>query len=154
MFQKYLLPGTRILVTGGGTGLGKSMSHRFLELGAEVVICGRRRGVLAETAKELMQQTGGKVSPYPVDIRVAQAVDGMVDDIWRGGRLDALINNAAGNFISRTEDLSPRGFDAIANIVFHGTFYMTWACGKRWLAGNHPGNVISIITTWGIVSSR
>jgi len=148
MFQKDLLQGKRILVTGGGTGLGKSMSHRFLELGAEVAICGRRKAVLEETAAELMQQTGGKVTTHPVDIRVAQAVDDMVEEIWRGGPLDALVNNAAGNFISRTEDLSPRGFDAITNIVLHGTFYVTQACGKRWLDGGHKGNVISIITTW------
>ncbi|HYM31208.1 MAG TPA: SDR family oxidoreductase, partial [Candidatus Cybelea sp.] len=148
MFQKDLLKGKRILVSGGGTGLGKSMTQRFLELGAEVAICGRRKGVLDETAQELMKQTGGKVTTHAVDIRVAEAVEEMVSEIWQGGPLDALVNNAAGNFISRTEDLSPRAFDAIANIVLHGTFYMTNACGKRWIAGQHKGSVLSVLTTW------
>jgi len=148
MFRSDLLKGKRILVTGGGTGLGKSMSQRFLELGAEVAIAGRRKAVLDETAKALMQQTGGKVTTHAVDIRVPDAVEEMIAEIWAGGPLDALVNNAAGNFISRTEDLSPRAFDAIANIVLHGTFYTTNAVGKRWLAEGRGGSVLSILTTW------
>ena len=148
MFQKDLFKGKRILVTGGGTGLGKSMSQRFLELGAEVAIAGRRKSVLDETAAELVKLTGGRVTTHAVDIRVAEAVEDMVGEIWQGGPLDALVNNAAGNFISRTEDLSPRAFDAIANIVLHGTFYTTNAVGKRWIAGGHKGSVLSILTTW------
>lgn len=148
MFTDQLLAGRRILVTGGGTGLGKAMAARFLQLGAEVHICGRRKGVCDETATELMDQYGGKVMTYGVDIRDAAAVDHMVETIFESGPLTDLINNAAGNFISRSEDLSPRGFDAVANIVMHGTFYVTHAVGKRWIAGGNRGNVVSITTTW------
>lgn len=148
MFADKLLAGKRILVTGGGTGLGKAMSTKFLQLGAEVHICGRRKQVCDDTATELMKAHGGKVVSYGVDIRDAAAVDHMVDTIFASGPLTDLINNAAGNFISRTQDLSPRGFDAIANIVMHGTFYVTQAVGKRWIAGGHRGNVVSIVTTW------
>ena len=148
MFKEDLLKGKRILVTGGGTGLGKTMTRGFLEVGAEVIICGRRKSVLEETALELHEETGGKISIFQVDIRNPDAIEEMIDEIWQSGPLDSLVNNAAGNFISRTEDLSSRAFDAIANIVFHGTFYMTNACGKRWIAEGRSGNVLSIITTW------
>jgi NAD(P)-dependent dehydrogenase (short-subunit alcohol dehydrogenase family) len=149
MFADGLLRGRRILVTGGGTGLGKAMSSRFLKLGAEVHICGRRKLVCDETATELMKAHGGKVVAHGLDIRDAAAVDHMIGEIFAtAGPLTDLINNAAGNFISRTQDLSPRGFDAVANIVMHGTFYVTHAVGKRWIAGNHRGNVVSIVTTW------
>ena len=134
MFNEQLLAGRRILVTGGGTGLGKSMAARFLELGAEVHICGRRKSVCDETATELMDLYGGRVTSHGVDIRNALAVDEMIETIFTDGPLTDLINNAAGNFISRTEDLSPRGFDAVANIVMHGTFYVTHAVGRRWIA--------------------
>jgi NAD(P)-dependent dehydrogenase (short-subunit alcohol dehydrogenase family) len=124
------------------------MAEKFLALGAELVICGRRKSVCDETAAELMAKYGGKVTSYGVDIRNAGAVGAMVEDIFAAGPLTDLINNAAGNFISRTEDLSPRGFDAIANIVMHGTFYVTHAVGRRWIAGGHRGNVVSIVVTW------
>jgi NAD(P)-dependent dehydrogenase (short-subunit alcohol dehydrogenase family) len=148
MFKDGLLRGRRILVTGGGTGLGKGMAEKFLALGAEVFICGRRKSVCEATAAELMAKHGGKVTSYGIDIRDAAAVDAMVADIFASGPLTDLINNAAGNFISRTQDLSPRGFDAIANIVMHGTFYVTHAIGKRWITGSHRGNVVSIVVTW------
>jgi NAD(P)-dependent dehydrogenase (short-subunit alcohol dehydrogenase family) len=148
MFAEGLLKGRRILVTGGGTGLGKAMSTKFLKLGAEVHICGRRKMVCDETAAELMKAHGGKVVSHGLDIRDAAAVDHVVGEIFASGPLTDLINNAAGNFISRTEDLSPRGFDAVANIVMHGSFYVTQAVGKRWIAGKHRGNVVSIVTTW------
>src|SRR6202166_4990167 len=148
MFKDGLLRGRRILVTGGGTGLGKGMAEKFLTLGAELFICGRRKSVCEGTAAELMGKHGGKVAAYGVDIRDAAAVDAMVADIFASGPLTELINNAAGNFISRTEDLSSRGFDAIANIVMHGTFYVTHAVGRRWIAGGHRGNVVSIVVTW------
>jgi NAD(P)-dependent dehydrogenase (short-subunit alcohol dehydrogenase family) len=149
MFADGLLKGRRILVTGGGTGLGKAMASRFLKLGAELHICGRRKAVCDETAAELMKAHGGKVVSHGLDIRDAAATDHMIDEIFaKSGPLTDLVNNAAGNFISRTEDLSPRGFDAIANIVMHGTFYVTQAVGKRWIAGKHRGNVVSIVTTW------
>ena len=134
MFQNNLLKGKKILITGGGTGLGKEMATAYAKLGAETVIIGRRESVLQETAKEIEGETGAKCTPIACDIRVAQAIQDTVDEVWASGPLTGLVNNAAGNFISRTKDLSPRGFDAIANIVFHGTFYMTLAAGKRWIA--------------------
>jgi len=148
LFKDGLLRGRRILVTGGGTGLGKGMAEKFLALGAEIFICGRRKSVCDAAAAELTGKYGGKVTAYGVDIRDAAAVDGMVAEIFRSGPLTDLVNNAAGNFIARTEDLSPRGFDAIANIVMHGTFYVTHAVGRRWIAGGHRGNVVSIVVTW------
>ncbi|SDI18062.1 MULTISPECIES: SDR family oxidoreductase [Bradyrhizobium] len=148
MFEANLLEGKRILVTGGGTGLGKSMARRVLELGAEVAIAGRRKAVLDEAAEELIKDTGGKVKAYELDIRVPDQIEAVVEQLWRDGPLDGLVNNAAGNFISRTEDLSPRGFDAVANIVLHGTFYVTNAIGKRWIASGHEGTVLSILATW------
>ncbi len=149
MFKDGLLNGKRILVTGGGTGLGEVMAEAYARLGATVYICGRRAEVLNETAKRIAGETGAKVAGIPCDIRVAEAVDDMVAQIWTdGGALTGLVNNAAGNFISRTEDLSPRGFNAIADIVFRGSFYVTLACGKRWIDGGNKASVISILTTW------
>lgn len=150
MFRDDLLKGKRILVTGGGSGLGKEMARHYIQLGADVFIAGRRGNVLQEAADELMAEApnGGRVIPMACDIRVATAVDEMVEEIFQSGPLTGLVNNAAGNFISRTKDLSHRGFDAIANIVFHGTFYVTHSVGRRWIAGGHPGSVISILTTW------
>ncbi|MGO4715458.1 SDR family oxidoreductase [Bradyrhizobium sp. 2TAF24] len=148
MFTPRLLAGRNILVTGGGTGLGKAMASRFLALGADVHICGRRKGVCDDTAAELMKAHGGKVTSHGLDIRDAAAVDAMIESIFADKPLTDLINNAAGNFISRSQDLTPRGFDAVANIVMHGTFYVTHAVGRRWIAGQHRGNVVSIVTTW------
>ena len=149
MFKDGLLKDKRILITGGGTGLGKEIAARYLQLGAELWLAGRRGGVLEDTARELMNAFGGQVKTQSVDIRDAAAVDAMVQRIWdEGGPLTGLVNNAAGNFISPTKDLTPNGFNAIANIVFHGTFYVTHAVGKRWIAGKHKGSVISIIVTW------
>jgi NAD(P)-dependent dehydrogenase (short-subunit alcohol dehydrogenase family) len=149
VFRKDLLQGKRILVTGGGTGLGREVAARYLELGAELWICGRRGALLDAAAKDLMGRHGGSVRTHAVDIRDAQAVDAMVQRIWdEAGPLSGLVNNAAGNFISPTKDLTPNGFNAIANIVFHGTFYVTHAVGKRWIAGGHKGSVISILVTW------
>jgi len=149
VFQKELLKGKRILVTGGGTGLGREMAAKYLELGAEVFICGRRQAPLEAAAGELTAKHGGSMKIRTIDIRDAAAVDAMVQSIWDdGGPLTGLVNNAAGNFISRTEDLSSRGFDAIANTVLHGTFYVTHAVGKRWIAGKNRGSVVSIVVTW------
>src|SRR5271166_4726620 len=148
MFQAGLFNGKKILVTGGGTGLGRAMAERLLGLGAEIAICGRRKSVCAAAAEEMTQTRGGVVKSYGVDIRDAAAVEAMVEEIFREGPLTSLVNNAAGNFIARTEDLSPRGFDAIANIVMHGTFYVTQAVGKRWIAAGQPGTIVSIVVTW------
>jgi NAD(P)-dependent dehydrogenase (short-subunit alcohol dehydrogenase family) len=149
MFKKDLLKGKRILVTGGGTGLGEVMAEAYAQLGATVYICGRRLQVLEETAKRISDATGSRVKGMALDIRVPEAVEDVVAEIWAdGGPLTGLVNNAAGNFISRTKDLSPRGFNAIADIVFRGSFYVTLACGKRWIEGGNKGSVISILTTW------
>ena len=148
MFKKDLLKGKRILVTGGGTGLGEVMTEAYAQLGATVYICGRRLQVLEETAKRISDSTGSKVIAKALDIRVPEAVEDVVSDVWSDGPLTGLVNNAAGNFISRTKDLSPRGFNAIADIVFRGSFYVTLACGKRWIEGGNKGSVISILTTW------
>ena len=158
MFQPTLMSGQRILVTGGGTGLGQAMAERFLSLGADVAICGRRKAVCDATADAWRAQVPERrIDTFGVDIRNAQAVDEMVEALFASGGLTGLINNAAGNFIAPTESLSPRAFDAIANIVFHGSFYVTQAVGKRWVAEAKAGgwkqgqpyrSVMSIITTW------
>jgi NAD(P)-dependent dehydrogenase (short-subunit alcohol dehydrogenase family) len=142
-----LLTGKRILVTGGGTGLGASMGRRFLELGAELVICGRRVEVLNETAARFQNETGGKVTAISCDVRDAAAVEAMMDRIWETGPLDALVNNAAGNFIAETHKLSPRAIDAVLNTVLHGAAYCTVAAGRRWIdAGRRNCCVLSILT--------
>jgi NAD(P)-dependent dehydrogenase (short-subunit alcohol dehydrogenase family) len=149
MFREGLLKGKRILITGGGTGLGKEIATRYAELGAELWLAGRRGGVIEDTAQQLSQTHGVSVRTHAVDIRDAAAVDAMVQRIWdESGPLSGLVNNAAGNFISPTKDLTPNGFNAIANTVFHGTFYVTHAVGKRWIAGGQKGSVLSILVTW------
>ena len=148
MFKKDLLQNKRILITGGGTGLGKEMASHFAEHGADLYICGRRENVLKETADEITKKYGVKVNYQTLDIRASKDVDDYVQSIFDDGPLDGLVNNAAGNFISPTKDLSHKGFDAIANIVFHGTFYMTHSVGKRWIELGHKGSIVNILTTW------
>lgn len=154
MYKVDLLAGKKVLVTGGGTGLGRSMAEHFRRLGAAVVICGRRQEVLAQTCEEINAQGNGpEIIWKGCDIRDAQAVDAMVEAIWDDGPLDVLVNNAAGNFISRSHELSPRAVDAVLGIVLHGTAYVTLACGKRWLAQEHAGNVLSIVTSYAWTGS-
>ena len=148
MFKKDLLKNKRILVTGGGTGLGKEMASHYAEHGAELYICGRRLNVLEETANELKEKFNARVHFETLDIRASKDVDDYIERIFEDGPLDGLVNNAAGNFISPTKDLSHKGFDAIANIVFHGTFYITHSVGRRWIELGHKGSIISILTTW------
>jgi NAD(P)-dependent dehydrogenase (short-subunit alcohol dehydrogenase family) len=147
MFRTDLLKTKRILVTGGGTGLGKSIAKRYLELGAEVVICGRRAEVLEASARELAAATGGRVDTVPCDIRDSAQVEAMMERIWQRAPLDVLVNNAAANFIARTDQLSPRAIDAVLNIVLHGAFYCTVACGRRWIEAGRAGTVLSVATT-------
>ena len=149
MYKPGLLKDKRILVTGGGTGLGEVMAEAYAELGATVYVCGRRVGVAQETAKRIADATGSKVVGLGLDIRVPEAVEETIARIWSdGGALTGLVNNAAGNFISRTKDLTPKGFNAISDIVFRGSFYVTQACGKRWIEEGQRASVISILTTW------
>ena len=148
MFKEDLLKGKRILVTGGGTGLGKEMATHYGQHGADLYICGRRENVLKDTATEIEDKYDVKVNYETLDIRASSDVESYIDGIFQEGPLDGLVNNAAGNFISPTKDLSHKGFDAIANIVFHGTFYITHSVGKRWIEQKLKGSIISILTTW------
>jgi NAD(P)-dependent dehydrogenase (short-subunit alcohol dehydrogenase family) len=148
MFQPDLLKGKRILVTGGGTGLGQSMGKRFLELGAELVICGRRTEVLQKTADEFRQQiAGASVETHSVDVRVADAVEQMMERIWERRPLDILVNNAAGQILAQTHRLSTRAIDSVLNIVLHGSAYCTVAAGRRWIAAGDTGRVVLSILT-------
>ena len=147
MFEKGLLAGKRILVTGGGSGLGAAMGHRFVELGAELIICGRRLELLEATAARMRSELGGKVGVIGCDIRDSAAVDAMMEEIWREAPLDVLVNNAAATFIAQTEHLSSRAADAILAPTLHGTMYCTLAAGRRWIDGKHSGVVLSILST-------
>lgn len=146
MFETELLGDKRILVTGGGSGLGAAMARRFLELGAELVICGRKLDRL-ETAAADMRKTGGKVTIIACDIRDGAAVEAMMDQIWRAAPLDILVNNAAATFIAQSEHLSFRAADAILAPTLHGAMYCTLAAGKRWIDGRRKGVVLSILST-------
>lgn len=148
MFRADLFAGQRVLVTGGGSGLGRMMAERLLGLGARIEIWGRRGPVLQEAAAAM---DADRVTWQVVDIKDPEAVERAVAAMWEAGRpATHLINNAAGNFVSRTEDLSPRGIRAISDIVFHGTLQVTQALGKRWIAAKDGGHaVVSITTTWG-----
>jgi NAD(P)-dependent dehydrogenase (short-subunit alcohol dehydrogenase family) len=147
MFEKSLLAGKRILVTGGGSGLGAAMARRFVELGAELIICGRRLELLEATAARLRGDPGGKVTAIKCDIRNGSDVDAMMEAIWCDGPLDILVNNAAATFIAQTEQLSFRAADAILAPTLHGAMYCTLAAGKRWIEGGHKGVVLSILST-------
>jgi len=146
MYRSDLLSGKRILITGGGTGLGKSIGKRYVELGADLVICGRRREVLEQTAKEFKDTLGVTVETHVCDVRDAKAVESMMDAIWAIGPLDVLLNNAAGNFLARTERLSTRAFDAVVDIVLKGSAYCTMEVGRRWIGAGHKGTVMQILT--------
>jgi NAD(P)-dependent dehydrogenase (short-subunit alcohol dehydrogenase family) len=147
MFEKNLLAGKRILVTGGGSGLGAAMGRRFVELGAELIICGRRLEVLEATAVQMRGEPGGKVSAIKCDIRDGADVEAMMDAIWREGPLDILVNNAAATFIAQTDRLSFRAADAILAPTLHGAMYCTLAAGRRWIDAQHKGVVLSILST-------
>jgi NAD(P)-dependent dehydrogenase (short-subunit alcohol dehydrogenase family) len=147
MFEKGLLAGKRILVTGGGSGLGAAMAGRFVGLGAELIICGRRPDVLGATAVRMRSELGGKVAVIRCDIRDGADVDAMMDAIWREAPLDVLVNNAAATFIAQTEQLSFRAADAILAPTLHGAMYCTLAAGRRWIEAGHKGVVLSILST-------
>ena len=147
MFEKGLLANKRILITGGGSGLGAAMGRRFMELGAELIICGRRLERLEATAVQMRGDLGGKISAVQCDVRDGAAVDAMMDTIWRDAPLDVLVNNAAATFIAQTDHLSFRAADAILAPTLHGAMYCTLAAGKRWIEGKHSGVVLSILST-------
>ena len=146
MFTPDLLKQKRILITGGGTGLGRATAQRFIELGATVYICGRRTEVLERTKDELSRF--GAIHSFACDVRDRDAVEQMLDAIWQDGPLDVLMNNAAGNILARTEELSPRAWDAVLGIVLTGTINCTMACGRRWLAEKRHAMVLSVSTTY------
>lgn len=148
MFEKNLLAGKRILVTGGGTGLGKEMSIGFAAHGAHVFICGRRPEVLDKAVEEIRARSGGRADAFVVNVRDADSIEKAVAEIWRTGPLTGLVNNAGANFLAPTETLSPRGYEAIRSTIMDGSFYAAQACGKRWIAAGTPGVIISNLVTW------
>ena len=154
MLRDDALKGKTIIVTGGGTGLGKSISRYLLELGANVTICSRRQSVIDQTARELMEQTNGQVLAVPCDVRNPLEIENVIDQtIQKFGRVDGLLNNSAGNFISPTERLSYKAFDTIVDIVLRGTYYFTLAVGKYWIDNKIPGTVLNISTTYATTGS-
>jgi NAD(P)-dependent dehydrogenase (short-subunit alcohol dehydrogenase family) len=154
MLKEDALKGKVIVVTGGGTGLGKAMSKYFLELGADVVITSRKIDVLKETAKQLEEETKGNVLPVQCDVSdYKQVEDLMAASVEKFGKVDVLLNNAAGNFISPTERLSNRAFDIIINIVLKGTYNCTLAFGKHWIDKKQDATVLNIVTTYAWTGS-
>jgi len=148
MFQQDLLSDKRVLITGGGTGLGRAMAEKFLQLGASVFICGRRGDVLTQACEELAGATGGRIKSAVCDVRDRESVEQMVERLWADGAPNVLVNNAAGNFIARTEELSPRAWEAVIGIVLSGTIHATLACAKRWIASGDSATVLNISTTY------
>jgi NAD(P)-dependent dehydrogenase (short-subunit alcohol dehydrogenase family) len=154
MLMPDSLKGKTIIITGGGTGLGKSMGKYMLELGANLVITSRKKDVLEKTAHELETQTGGKVLPVVCDIRKYDEIENVLRTTeGHFGQIHGVLNNAAGNFISPTERLSHRAFDIIVDIVLKGTYYMTLAVGKNWISKNQPGTFLNIVTTYAWTGS-
>ncbi|HYG39215.1 MAG TPA: SDR family oxidoreductase [Cytophagales bacterium] len=154
MLRDDALSGKTIIVTGGGTGLGRSMSKYFLQLGANVVICSRKLDVLQKTATELEKETGGRILPLACDVRVYKEIEEVIKTVKETfGQVDVLVNNAAGNFISPTERLSHKGFDIIVDIVLKGTYNFTLALGKDWIESKKTGTFLNIVTTYSWTGS-
>lgn len=154
MLKENSLENKVIVVTGGGTGLGKSMAKYFSELGAEVVIASRKLDVLEKTANEIEAQSGNEVLPVQCDVSDYSQVENMLKQvIAKFGKTDVLLNNAAGNFISPTERLSNRAFDIIVNIVLKGSYNCTLAFGKNWINNKQPGTILNIVTTYAWTGS-
>ena len=154
MFKQGAFKGKTIVITGGGTGLGKSMGKYLLELGANLVITSRKKEVLEKTAAELQLQTGGQVLAVACDVRKYEEIENVLREAEnRFGQIHGVVNNAAGNFISPTERLSHRAFDIVVDIVLKGTYYMTLAAGKHWIAKKQPGTFLNIVTTYAWTGS-
>ena len=154
MLREGALKGKNIIVTGGGTGLGRSMSRYLLELGAQVVITSRKLDVLEKTAEELEKETGGKVLPLSCDVREYDQIKKVIEQAEKEwGSIHGLLNNAAGNFISPTERLSHRAFNIVLDIVLKGTTQFTLAMGKRWIEQKQPGTFLNIVTTYSWTGS-
>jgi NAD(P)-dependent dehydrogenase (short-subunit alcohol dehydrogenase family) len=154
MFKPGAFKGKTIVITGGGTGLGKSMGKYLLELGANLVITSRKKEVLEKTAAELELQTGGQVLAVACDVRKYEEIENVLREAEkRFGQIHGVVNNAAGNFISPTERLSHRAFDIVVDIVLKGTYYMTLAAGKHWIAKKQPGTFLNIVTTYAWTGS-
>ena len=154
MLKEGSLSGKTIVVTGGGTGLGKSMSKYFLELGANVVITSRKLDVIEKTAAELSAETKGNCFAVACDVRIYEQVENVLQEsIKKFGRVDILLNNAAGNFISPTERLSHRAFDTVVDIVLKGSYNCTLAFGKYWIENKIPAAVLNIVTTYAWTGS-
>jgi NAD(P)-dependent dehydrogenase (short-subunit alcohol dehydrogenase family) len=153
MFQPDLLKERVILITGGGTGLGRSMALRLAELGAKAFLVGRREAPLEETAEEIRRR-GGNSAWAAADVRDFAAVERAIGRAETElGPVDGLINNAAGNFLARTERLSPNAFAAVVGIVLQGSFHCTLALGRRWIDGGRRGSVVNILTTYAASGS-
>jgi NAD(P)-dependent dehydrogenase (short-subunit alcohol dehydrogenase family) len=154
MLQPGSLKDKTIIITGGGTGLGKSMGKYFLELGANLVITSRKMEVLEKTAAELTSQTGGKVLPVSCDVRKYDEIENVLKSAENTfGQIHGVVNNAAGNFISPTERLSHRAFDIVVDIVLKGTYYTTLAVGKNWINKKQPGTFLNVVTTYAWTGS-
>jgi NAD(P)-dependent dehydrogenase (short-subunit alcohol dehydrogenase family) len=154
MLKDDALKGKTIIITGGGTGLGKAMGTYFLKLGANLVITSRKLDVLEKTAAEMEKETGGKVLAIACDVRNYDDVQNMLDQsITTFGQVDGLLNNAAGNFISPTERLSANAFSAVIDIVLKGSANCSLALGKYWIAKKLPGTILNIITTYAFTGS-
>jgi NAD(P)-dependent dehydrogenase (short-subunit alcohol dehydrogenase family) len=147
MYRNDLLQGQRILVTGGGTGLGAEMAAHFASLGAALLLCGRRSDVLEATAQRLRAESGATVTTLACDIRQPESVEAMLDAAWRDGPVDALVNNAAASFIAQTHRMSTRAIDSILATTLHGTLYCTHGMGRRWIDSGRGGSVLSILST-------
>lgn len=154
MLRDNALVGKTYVITGGGTGLGRAMGSYFLKLGANIVITSRKLDVLTKTAVEMEQETGGKVLPVACDVRDYQQVEVVLAESLRiFGRVDGLINNAAGNFISPTERLSANAFSSIIDIVLKGSVNCTLAFGKHWIAEKQSASILNIVTTYAFTGS-
>ena len=154
MLKEGSLNGKVILITGGGTGLGKSMAKYFSELGAELIIASRKFNVLQKSAEEIEESTGKTVLPVQCDITKYGDVENLLKvSLEKFGNINALVNNAAGNFISPTERLSHRAFDIIVDIVLKGTYYCTLAFGKNWISRKQSAAILNIVTTYSWTGS-